>query len=91
MKDHGCELSAICLQETWLSENHDTSEFQLDRYTCINQSKSCSNKGGLLIYLCKDFHFKIKHEVRESNLWEGQFIEISGGGLSKKNYTRKYI
>ena len=51
MKDHGCEPSAICLQETWLSENHDTSQFQIDGYTCINQSKSCSNKGGLLIYL----------------------------------------
>ena len=68
MEDHGC------LQETWLSENHDLSQFYIDGYTCINQSKSCSYKGGLLIYLCDDFQYKIKQQVRESYLSKGQII-----------------
>ncbi len=40
-------FSAICIQESWLSENGDTSQIQLDGYKCIPQGKSCSAKGGL--------------------------------------------
>ena len=39
---HHFEFSAICLQETWLSDNSDLSVFQLHNYTCISQSKHCS-------------------------------------------------
>ena len=44
------KLSIICLQESWLSDNDDLSLIQLTGYDCISQGKSCSSKGGLLIY-----------------------------------------
>ncbi len=44
-------FSVIRIQETWLSENDDTSCFKLEGYNLIPQGKSCSQKGGLLIYL----------------------------------------
>ena len=45
------KFSIICLQESWLSENDDLSLIQLTGYDCISQGKSCSSKGGLLIYI----------------------------------------
>ncbi len=32
-------FSAICIQESWLSEGDDTSEIQLEGYKCILQGK----------------------------------------------------
>ena len=39
------------LQESLLSKNDDLSLIQLTGYNCISQGKSCSSKGGLLIYI----------------------------------------
>ncbi len=50
-------FSAICVQESWLSENDYTSQLQLKGYECIPQGKSCSSKGGLIIYLNKKFDY----------------------------------
>ena len=75
-KNDNCEFSAICLQETWLDSNADTSLLQIDDYTLIPQGKTCSAHGGLLIYLHK--HYTYKHLVSEtSNIWEGQFIKVT--------------
>ena len=32
----------------------------LTRYDCISQGKSCSSKGGLLIYKNKRFNYEVK-------------------------------
>ena len=75
---HGdnCEFSAICLQETWLDSNADTSLLQIEDYTLIPQGKTCSAHGELLIYLHK--HYKYKHLVSEtSNILEGQFFKVT--------------
>ena len=40
LKGNGYEFSAICLQETWLSSDSDTSLFKIDGYTLISQGKS---------------------------------------------------
>ena len=45
------EFSAICLQESWLSNVADISLYQLEGYTLIMQGKTCSQHGGLVIYL----------------------------------------
>ena len=45
------KFSAICLQESWLAETDDQSLIQLKGYNCISQGKSCSNKGGLVMYI----------------------------------------
>ncbi len=53
-------FSAICIQESWLSEDNDMSQIQLEGYNCILQGKSCSSKGGLIIYS----HEKFEHVQR---------------------------
>ncbi len=35
-------FSAICIQESWLSEGDDTSQIQLEGYKYISQGKICS-------------------------------------------------
>ena len=42
---------AICLKETWLSDQSDLSLFQIDGYRCFSQGKRCSPHGGLITYI----------------------------------------
>ncbi len=55
-------FSAVCIQESWLSENDDTSQIELEDCKCIIQGKSCSSKVGQIIYLNKqcDYIHKLK-------------------------------
>ena len=50
-------ISAICLQETWLSSESDTSLLQLENYQLISRGKSCSAHGGVAIYLHNMFSY----------------------------------
>ena len=47
-KDTG--FSATCLQESWLSENSDLSQYHIPNYNTIHQFKNCSGHGGLINY-----------------------------------------
>ena len=87
LKAHNCELSIICLQESWLSDISETSLFQLDRYTMLSQGKICSGHGGLVIYVSNRFHYKHLSLYKRSDVWEGQFIEISGSQLERNIIT----
>ena len=76
----------ICIQESWLNENDDISQIELENYTCVTQGKSSSTKGGLVMYINNNFNFKInKLSIRNHN-WEAQVITLSGGGLSLEKY-----
>ena len=77
LKQNGLFFSAICLQESWLSEDDDIFMYQLDGYTC-------SPKGGLVIYLHENFTYSTVALYERSDVWEGQFIQISGNELSFK-------
>ena len=77
------KFSIIYLQESWLSENDDLSLIQLTGYDCISQGKSCSSKGGLLIYIDNRFDYEVKMNLNTYEHWEGQIIHITGGGLSQ--------
>ncbi len=70
-------FSAICIQESWLSEGDDTSLIQLEGYECIPQGKLCSSKGGLIIYLHKNFKHKCRLKLNTYATWEGQVIEVT--------------
>ena len=83
LKTHNCEFSIICLQESWLSDISDISLFQLDGYTMLSQGKICSGHGGLVIYISTRFHYKHLSLYKKSDIWEGQFIEISGSQLER--------
>ena len=45
--NNGTEIHAICLQETWLTNDSDTSLFQID---LVSQGRLCSAHAGLVIY-----------------------------------------
>ena len=78
LKNQGLFFSAICLQETWLDDNANIKDYDLDDYEPISQGKHCTNAGGLLIYL----HKKLKHTVKKQlkyDTWEGLFIQVKKG------------
>ena len=77
LKGNGHEFSAICLQETWLSRDSDTSLFKIDGYNLISQGKMCSSHRGLAIYVSEKFNFSNIDFNINSQIWEGQFIEIA--------------
>ena len=52
------EISSICLQESWVSNKADTSKYQLEGYTFILKGGTCSQHGGLVIYLYNTFNLK---------------------------------
>ena len=52
-------MSAICIQETWLIDNSDTSLLHLLGFNLISVGKVCNAQGGLLIYLNNDHKHKI--------------------------------
>ena len=55
----GVEFNAICLQETWLSNNSDNSLLHLEGFHMIPNGKRISSHGGLVIYLKTTFKFNI--------------------------------
>ena len=55
-----------------MSDDTDTSLFQLDGYNLIAQGKRCSTRRGLIIYLKDTIEYKLIQA--NSNIWEGQFI-----------------
>ncbi len=64
-------FSAICVQESSLEEDSDTSQIQLEGYKCIPQGRSSSTKGGLLIYLHENFECDSKFKLRGYDTWVG--------------------
>ena len=81
---HYPPLSAICIQETWLDDHDDISLFNLEGYICLSQGKTCSQRGGLLIYLNDNFNYNILKIPVISDVWECQVIEIVSNKLTKK-------
>ena len=84
LKNNGYEFSTIYLQETWLSDNSDTSRFMINGYTLISQCKICTTHGGLAIYLCNKYDYNSINIYQNSQVWEGEFIEIIGKQTDKK-------
>ena len=82
--DKNLKFKAICLQETWLSADYDTSIFNIPGYHMIHHGKKCSQHSCLVIYLSDEFSFTIKDIEIDSDLWDGQFVEVNGGNLNGK-------
>ena len=74
LNNNDAGFSAMCLQESWLSDDSDLSQYQLPNYNSIHQGKECCGHGGLLIYV----HERYSHTVRDlhdpSDFWEGLFM-----------------
>ena len=84
LRNNGCEISALCLQQTWLKDDSDTSLLQMKVYTFISQGKMCSSHAGLAIYLSNIYNYKCLDIYKKYNIWEGQFIEVTSNTINKK-------
>ena len=56
----------------------DMSIFHIDGYDSISQGKSCSNKGGLAIYIDNMFDYEIIMNLNMYKQWEGLVIKVKG-------------
>jgi hypothetical protein len=74
-------FSALCIQESWLYEGDDVSQIQIEGYDCIPLGKSCSSKGGLIIYLHENFNHdpNLKVKLNTYKTWEGLIIHVQKG------------
>ena len=73
----GCEFSAVCLQETWLKDFHDLSLLQIKGYNLVTRLPSCSVHGGVCIYLKDNLNYRILDLSGNSDIWDGQFLEVN--------------
>ena len=51
LRRNGNEFDAICLQETWIDDDMDTTLLHLPSYNLISKTKTTSLHGGLAIYI----------------------------------------
>jgi hypothetical protein len=87
-KQNSCPFSIISLQETWLSNDYDTSLLQLDGYDFIHMPRQCSLHGGVGIYIKNTLKYQVLQIEGNPELWDGIFIEIT---LKCKNPGKKLI
>lgn len=82
-----CEFkfSAICLQETWLNEQDNTSPYKLKGYKCVQQGKHCSNRAGLMTFIDDKFKCELYKSLMFAT-WEAHIIKVFEGGLNKPIY-----
>ena len=76
LRSEGHEFKVICLQETWLSDDSETALFQIQGYNLVQLGKQCSAHGDLAIYISTKFNFSTVDININSQVCEGQFIEI---------------
>ena len=77
LENSNCFFDAICLQETWLDKNSDTSLLAIEGYNLISQGKLCSAHSGLVIYLRNSHKYKILSLLTNATVWDGQIIEVT--------------
>ena len=66
-----------------MSDNSDTSSLRLNDYNLISQGKICTTHGGVAIYLSDKYNYKLLSMHKYSEIWESQFIEVSGNKSQK--------
>ena len=82
LNENNIKIDAICLQETWLSDDHDVAMFNIPGYRLISRCHGCSTHSGLIIFLADSYLIKSIH--RGSQLWDGLFIEVTWESLCYK-------
>ena len=57
-------FSIICFSETWLNDsNVDDSNYELLNYVSVHQIKTQCIRGGVSVYIHKNFKFKTKNDL----------------------------
>jgi hypothetical protein len=91
LKNSSCYISALCVQETWLTDASDVSLLQLDGYHFVSRGRSCSAHGGVALYILDTYDFKILEFNSRSNIWDGLFIEVTEKNFVSSSLTKKLI
>ena len=89
-KRNNITISAICLHETWLSNDSDLSLLEIENYNFISKGKHCSTHGGIAIYLHKAFNYSIL-PVDSTDLWDGLFLEVTSSNTDILSLQKKLI
>ena len=73
-------MKKILSSKQYASKKHgyllNTSIFNIPGYSLIHHGKIYSQHSGLIIYLCDEFSFTIMNIEINSDLWDGQFVEV---------------
>ena len=84
LSEAGIEIGAICVQETWMASDADTTQLQLDDYKLISQGHSATTHGGLFIYVNSKYTTHEFYSINTSKICEALFIKVADGGLSRE-------
>ena len=80
-------ISAICLQECWLSDIDNVTMFNLDDYELFSQPSQCCAHGGLIIYVHKQFAANALTNMKvQSTGWEYLCVQLSHQKPRSKQY-----
>ena len=60
----------------WLSSDNDTSFFDIPNYQLVAKGKYCSNHGGLITYVHKDFYWENIALYDDTSVWENLYIGV---------------
>ena len=78
--NYAINVIILRIQESWLTEQDNLCNIQLEDYTCISLGKTSSTKGGLIMYIQSQYKYKVLQVIKNEN-WEGKFIEVTGAAL----------
>lgn len=77
LKQEGCQIGIICIQECWLARGADISTFKLDGYHKPSfKGSSASTRGGLVTFIHETLKCKDLPSPHRYDLWETIFTEI---------------
>ena len=77
------EIGAICIQETWLADNADTSLLNIENFNLITQGYSSTTHGGLALYVNSKYNTEKIISINRSSVCEALFIKLSAGDLQR--------
>jgi hypothetical protein len=76
-------IDVLCIQETWLSKSDDSSQIELENYSCFLKGKTISAHGGLAIYIRKEHTAQVLNSIDHPNYFESLFLKIGSESLEK--------
>ena len=83
-------IHVLWLQETWIEDSEliDMAQFHIDNYHLLAKNCYASAHGGLAFYIHKNWNFKEKTDIIESDHWEKMFVELTDpSNPSKVKFT----
>lgn len=85
LQSHNIEISALCIQETWISfkDENELDLFRIPGFNLMPLTKRLSEHGGLFTYIKDDYRGTLMNTAISQN-FEALFIEIEHESFKKK-------